>query len=71
MNYSIHQGSNRVVEVPQMLTEFILENGIVIGVFDCINKAERALASMFGGSFLLLDDNTTGDYLLVDLTTTA
>lgn len=70
MNYSLHTHScEKTVENEntEMLLQFILENGVVVGVFQCLNRARQALCDRYGSACLLLDDNTTGDYLLVDL----
>lgn len=68
MNYSIHTDSHEApVEITETLLQFILENAVVVGVFQCLGKARQALADAYGTPCLLLDDNATGDYLLVDL----
>ena len=69
MNYSVHTDNHeKPVEMTETLKQFILENGVVVGVFQCINKARQALCDTYASPCLLLDDNATGDYLLVDLT---
>ena len=70
MNYSVHTDNREnPVEVSETLLQFILENAVVVGVFQCINRARQALCDKYGSPCLLLNDNATGDYLLVDLTT--
>ena len=76
MNYSVHTDNREnPVEVSETLLQFILENAVVVGVFQCINRARQALCDKYGSGSpclllsLILNDNATGDYLLVDLTT--